>query len=49
VKRICGVSCNGTHERAWICCDWLNMKGCLPPSVIDGASHCRPEASGDVV
>jgi hypothetical protein len=43
-----GVSCSGTHERAWICCDWLNMKGDCLPSVIDGSSHCRPEASGEV-
>ena len=42
------VSCSGTHERAWICCDWLNMKGVFLPSVIAGVSHCRPDASGEV-
>ena len=26
-NRTCGVSCSGTHERAWIACDWLNMNG----------------------
>jgi len=29
-------------------CDWLNMKGSFLPSVIDGASHCRPDAVGAV-
>jgi hypothetical protein len=49
VKRTCVVSCSGTHERAWICCDWLNMKGCCLPAVIDGSSHCRPDAVGAVL
>ena len=30
-------------------CDWLNMKGSFLPSVIDGASHCRPGGRCGVV
>ncbi|MNU11089.1 hypothetical protein D3C72_2586780 [compost metagenome] len=48
VKRTAGVSCDGTHERALMLCDWLNMKGSLPDMVCCGVSHCSAMAFGAV-